>query len=52
MDIEVKLNPTTVPVFLVEKYGGLGARWIGIGSGMILEMGWVLGRKVKHEYGS
>jgi hypothetical protein len=45
------LNPTTIPVFLVEKYGGLGVGWLGIGSETILEMGWVLGRKVKHKYG-
>jgi len=45
------LNPTTVPVFLVEKYDGLGGgvvrnrKWNDSGD----EMG--LGRKVKHEYG-
>jgi len=43
LDIEIQLNPMTVPVFLVEKYGGLGVGWLGIGSEMILEARWVFG---------
>ena len=45
------MNPTAVPVFLVEKYVGLeggvarNRKWKDSGDGM------GLGRRVKHEYG-
>jgi len=51
LDVEVQLNPTAVPIFLVEKYVGLGdgvvrnRKWNDSGDGM------GLGRKVKHKYG-
>jgi len=52
LDIEVQLNPTAVPVFLVEKYVGLGVGWLGVGSETILETRWVWGGKDKREYGN
>jgi hypothetical protein len=45
------LNPTAVPVFLIKKYVGLGGGVVRNGKWNDSGARWVLGRKVKHEYG-